>query len=73
MFIVRKKKAKVAHYWTGRASYCRMYSTGGMNKRRYKVVESSELPICRMCEDGKTGHLSKRPPPSLEDPFILVH
>lgn len=49
MFLVRKKKASTAHIWTGFDTVCRMYSTGGMSKKRYEVVAQSKLPVCTMC------------------------
>jgi thiamine biosynthesis protein ThiC len=49
MFLVRKKKAVTAHTWTGYDTVCRLYSTGGMNKKRYEVVSKSDLPLCTMC------------------------
>lgn len=49
MYLVRKKKAKTAHLWTGFDTVCRMYSTGGLRKKSYQAVAQSDLPLCAMC------------------------
>ncbi len=49
MFLVRKNKPYTAHIWTGFDTVCRMYSTGGMSKKKFHVVEKSSLPTCTMC------------------------
>lgn len=49
MYLVRKKKAKTAHLWTGFDTVCRMYSTGGLRKKSYQAVAQTDLPICTMC------------------------
>lgn len=53
MYLVRKNKPRTAHIWTGFDTVCRMYSTGGMNKKKYHVVEKNDLPICTMCGNKK--------------------
>ena len=53
MYLVRKKKPKTRHIWTGYDTVCRMYSTGGLRKNSYKVEKESDLPICTMCSDRK--------------------
>lgn len=53
MYLVRKKNAKTAHIWTGYDTACRMYSTGGLQKKAYAVVNESDLPACSMCVDKK--------------------
>lgn len=50
-YLVKKKKAKVAHLWTGADTICRMASTGGLNKGHSTVVERTNLPICSMCDE----------------------
>lgn len=52
MYLVRKKKAKTAHLWTGFDTVCRMYSTGGLRKKAYQAVHDSALPICTMCQSN---------------------
>ncbi len=42
----------VAHYWDGIDTYCRMWSTGGLNKRKYGVHDETQLPICTMCTNA---------------------
>ena len=51
MYLVRKKNAKTAHIWTGYDTACRMYSTGGLRKKAYKVASTSDLPVCTMCSN----------------------
>ena len=56
-YLIRKKKAKVAHYVDVGIhgdidTYCKLYSTGGLNKRKYFVVDdNSDLDICLMCSN----------------------
>lgn len=51
MFLVRKKKAKTSHIWEGDDTACRMASTGGLDRSRYRVVDTSlGLPMCFMCK-----------------------
>lgn len=50
MYLVRKKNAITGHIWTGYDTVCRMYSTGGLRKKAYLVVERCDLPICTMCK-----------------------
>jgi len=52
-YLIRKKgKNKAAHIWTGQDTVCRMWSTGGIDKRRaYDVFDESKgLRICHMCD-----------------------
>lgn len=50
MYLVRRNKAKVYHVFIDGDTCCRLYSTGGMNKRKYKMVKDSNgLPMCQMC------------------------
>jgi hypothetical protein len=51
-YLIRSKgKNKAAHYWKDGDTLCRMWSTGGIDKRRaYAVFENSQgLRICHMC------------------------
>lgn len=52
MFLIKKspRKGKVAHWWNGYDTVCRMASTGGLNKKHYKVVKKTDLPICNNCK-----------------------
>jgi hypothetical protein len=46
------KLKKRAHIWFGRETACRLSSTGGLNPRRYMVVDSpGEREICQMCQN----------------------
>ena len=50
LYLIRKTKRSKAHMWNGRDTYCTMYSTGGMNKKKYEVVgETYKQPTCTMC------------------------
>ena len=49
---------RVAHIWNGYDTACRMYSTGGITrKKRYHVSETNPgLPICGVCKT----HMERR-------------
>lgn len=52
-YLIRKKKAKVAHIFSGDDTLCRMYSTGGLAKKKYIIsYESKSLPICELCQNN---------------------
>ena len=54
MYLLRKRLTakSVAHIWTGSDTACRMYSTGGLNPKKYKLSkESYDLKICTMCRN----------------------
>lgn len=52
MYLIRKKKPKTYHLWTGVDTECKMYSTGGMKKSKYIVVEShAGFSLCTMCRN----------------------
>ena len=71
MYLVRKKKARIAHLWDGEDTICRMHSTGGLNKRHYKIVHLNELPICTMCQSKKkSGHTPVKHPPKFTQAAI---
>ena len=57
MYLVRRTRSGKAHYWNGIDTACRMYSTGGMNPKRYIPTEYLEdMPICTMCRQvDKSG------------------
>ncbi len=43
-------KGKKSHLWDGNDTLCRMYSTGGLTGRKYRLSDSSgESDICQMC------------------------
>lgn len=58
-FLVHKRKEKrAAHLWIGDANdtACRMYSTGGIRKDLYEVVEHpGSRGICTMCMNAVRG------------------
>ena len=58
-YLIRNKKQKVkAHYWTGLDTYCRLWSTGGMNQDLdYIVSDNPEgKPICTMCDNVEKAY-----------------
>lgn len=42
---------KKAHIWDDGDTYCRMYSTGGIGKKKYEVADSTDREICQMCKN----------------------
>lgn len=62
MYLIRKgHNPKVAHIFNGNDTICRMYSTGGMNKSKFKQVIDTSLPICINCQNKISGSLGKNP------------
>ncbi len=51
MYLLNPLKAKsAAHYWDGKDTLCRMYSTGGLSKRKQQIFnDPMGKPICSMC------------------------
>jgi len=49
MFLIRIRKPRVAHIFTGKDTACRLLSTGGLKRENYTVVKTINLPICIMC------------------------
>lgn len=51
MYLLNPLKAKsAAHYWDGKDTLCRMYSTGGLSKLKQQIFnEPMGKPICSMC------------------------
>jgi len=54
-YLIRKQgKSKVAHLWNDRDTYCRMASTGGLNLKKYKIINYlNGYRICTMCNAVK--------------------
>lgn len=50
-FLVRKTGNSKSHLWNDGDTYCRMFSTNGLNKKKYHVVEKSNNDICHMCNN----------------------
>jgi hypothetical protein len=52
-YLVNKsKKSGRAHLWDEGDTYCKMYSTGGLRKKRYEVVDDKEdKEVCLMCQN----------------------
>lgn len=48
-YLVRIRKATVAHYWMGTDTACSMASTGGLDVGRYTILKDTSLPVCQMC------------------------
>jgi len=46
------KPSSRAHLWDDGDTYCKMYSTGGMRKKKYKTYdELQNHEVCLMCEN----------------------
>lgn len=59
MYLLRKNGG-VAHYWNGVDTVCKMYSTGGLRKKKYTVCESTlGRKICTMCQVNNKKLLNK--------------
>lgn len=70
MYLIRKVGNKqAAHLWLGDDTVCRMWSTGGLSKKRYRICATDEgRRLCRMCKinfrkwglsnEGRLGTLS---------------
>ena len=52
-YLVNKSKENGrAHLWDEGDTYCKMYSTGGLRKKRYEVVDDKEdKEVCLMCQN----------------------
>jgi hypothetical protein len=52
-YLVNKnKESGRAHLWDEGDTYCKMYSTGGLRKKRYEVVDDKEdKEVCLMCQN----------------------
>lgn len=54
LYLVRARRAKVAHIWGGADTACRMHSTNGLGKSKYIIVNGDfGLPTCSMCKNVK--------------------
>ena len=52
-YLIRRRKSRTAHVWTGKDTACRMASTGGLDMKNYEVTTSTGgLKICPMCQGG---------------------
>ena len=53
MYLLNPNKPKsVAHLWNGSDTFCRMYSTGGLRKKKQIVSESTlGKKVCTMCQN----------------------
>ena len=53
MYLLNPLKNKsVAHIWTGYDSACRMYSTGGLTKKKQIICSDTKgKPVCQMCKN----------------------
>jgi hypothetical protein len=66
VYLLNPLKAKsAAHYWDGKDTLCRMYSTGGLSKLKQQIFnEPMGKPICSMCVNvqRKTTMQADSPP-----------
>ena len=51
VYLAKKHKSKVVHFWTGTDTVCRQWSSGGMvNKDDYEIVTNTlGRDICHQC------------------------
>lgn len=74
-YMIGKKKKAHAHYWTGSDTYCRMWGTGGLTKKNYKVSDTDQgrahCSICRNTE--QYGNSFKREPEQIATASYLVY
>lgn len=54
-YLVRRKGKGKAHLWDGNDTACRMYSTGGLSKKRYVVADDGGRKLCGNCVRGMGG------------------
>lgn len=49
-YLVAQGPNAKAHLWTGTDTVCRMWSTGGLDQRLYRVTDNpKQRPTCTMC------------------------
>jgi len=60
-YLESKKGSRKAHIWDDYSgdTVCKMYSTGGMNKNNYKVVDETKKQICSMCRSNTKSSQTK--------------
>lgn len=53
MYLLNPLKNKsAAHHWDGNDTLCRLFSTGGMTKRKQEISnDTMGKPICLMCSN----------------------
>ena len=53
MYLLNPLKNKsAAHHWDGHDTLCRLFSTGGMTKRKQEIFsDTMGKPICLMCSN----------------------
>jgi hypothetical protein len=51
VYLAKKEKSKVVHFWTGADTVCRRYSTGeGFKEEDYEIVTNTlGRDICHQC------------------------
>ena len=50
-YLISKNTKYVAHIWDDGDTYCRMFFTGGLSKKKYFVSKDKEdRKICHMCK-----------------------
>jgi hypothetical protein len=69
-FIKRSKLGEilsVAHIWDGEDTVCRMWSTGGLRGKKYKVENEvpSDTYVCELCEQIQDGRREPIEKPSM--------
>jgi Zn-finger protein len=60
-YLGRRTGSGRLHLWTGTDTVCRMYSTGGLNPKKYVVHRDSDhRKICQNCLRNKKRNAAKR-------------
>lgn len=63
-FLIRRSvnsRKSAAHIWRGNDTFCTMFSTGGMNPKRYIVHDDPcDRRICHMCNNNYEKVTGKR-------------
>lgn len=67
-YLIRKKKPKCYHVFVGSDTLCRLYSTGGLSKKKYVLSSTpGDLPVCQLCgavmklTEGDDGSIESAP------------
>ena len=73
MYLLNPLKNKsAAHHWDGHDTLCRLFSTGGMTKRKQEISsDTMGKPICLMCSN--VFRRSKMDVPAPKDYDHAIH
>jgi hypothetical protein len=66
LYLIHKSHKKRAHIWNGADTVCRLHSTGGIPKSKYRVAdEPGPREVCQLCggaaryADDHRGHVRR--------------